>query len=231
MHFSITGQERKQCDTRLSWEDKNLVSIEPLLRERPSAPRRRTQILEAAEQCFRLHGFHAASMSQIAAEAKMSAGLIYRYFASKESIIAAIVERDVRQTVLQADAVQADQAGIFPAMFDQVRAQVRQRSDKAECALFLEVMAEAARNPKAAKLVGDARRRIADRLCALVAAAAPGRWSESEVATKVDLLLILLDSVAFKTVADPSFDCEKTADQLVGYAARIFEQDERPPQI
>lgn len=163
-------------------------------------------------------------MAQIAAEARISAGLIYRYFSNKESIIAAIVERDVRHKMLQADAIEADPAGVFPALFDQFRVQVRQRSNRAECAMFLEIMAEAARNPKAAKLVGDARRRIAERLCGLVAAAAPGRWPTEEVSAKVDLLLVLLDSVALKAVADPSFDCEQTADRLVDYVICIFEQ-------
>jgi AcrR family transcriptional regulator len=194
------------------------------LRERPSAPRRREQILEAAERCFRQHGFHATSMAQIAAEAKMSAGLIYRYFVSKDSIIEAIVERDVRQTVIETNALQADPVGIFPAMFEQIRAGVDKRGDKAACALFLEVMAESARNPVTAKLVCDARRRIAASVCDLVGAAAPGRWSDEEIAAKVDLLMALLDSVALKTVAEPSFDRERTADQLVDYAKRIFDQ-------
>lgn len=206
------------------WEVKKLALLELQPIERPSAPRRRKQILEAAEQCFRRYGFHAASVAQIAAEANISAGLIYRYFTNKESIIAAIVERDVRHLVLQADAIQADPAGVFPALLNQFRVQIRRRSNRAECALFLEIMAEAARNPKAAKLVGDARRRITERLCDLVAAAAPGRWSKEALSAKVDLLLILLDSIAFKTIADPSFDCERTADQFVNYAACIFEQ-------
>jgi AcrR family transcriptional regulator len=202
-----------------------LISIEPLCRERPSGPRRRKQILDAAERCFRLYGFHASSMSQIAAEAEISVGLIYRHFVNKDEIIAAIVEHDVRQTVLETDALQTSEAGIFPAMFNQFRDQIRRRSDKGECALFLEIMAEAARNPVAAKMVSEARRRIAGGLCALVAKAAPGRWSDVEVAAKVELLLILLDSVAFRTVAHPAFDYNETADQLVGYAAQIFEQD------
>ena len=38
-------------------------------------------------------GFHAASMAHIAQTADMSAGLIYRYFASKAAIVKAIIER------------------------------------------------------------------------------------------------------------------------------------------
>ena len=55
----------------------------------------RDRILQAAQRCFVEHGFHAASMASIAATAEMSAGLIYRYFESKNEIIVAIIERQL----------------------------------------------------------------------------------------------------------------------------------------
>ncbi|HCN8485381.1 TPA: helix-turn-helix transcriptional regulator, partial [Escherichia coli] len=41
---------------------------------------RQDEIINAARRCFRRCGFHAASMSQIASEAQLSVGQIYRYF-------------------------------------------------------------------------------------------------------------------------------------------------------
>ena len=55
---------------------------------------RRDEILEAAQRCFVRSGFHQTSMQEICAEAGMSAGNLYRYFPSKEAIIAGIAERD-----------------------------------------------------------------------------------------------------------------------------------------
>ena len=55
---------------------------------------RRALILAAAERAFLKDGFHAASMQTVAAEAGMSPGNLYRYFRSKEDIIAGIAERD-----------------------------------------------------------------------------------------------------------------------------------------
>src|SRR5215210_5266667 len=51
------------------------------------------QILNAAIVCFAKCGFHQTSMHDISAEAGISVGLIYRYFANKEAVIAAIADR------------------------------------------------------------------------------------------------------------------------------------------
>jgi AcrR family transcriptional regulator len=51
---------------------------------------RRRQILDAARRCFVRDGFHATSMEDILGEANLSAGAVYRYFKSKDEIIAAI---------------------------------------------------------------------------------------------------------------------------------------------
>src|ERR1700730_16492390 len=55
---------------------------------------RRLEILDAAQRCFARAGFHGASMQEICAEAAMSPGNLYRYFPSKEALIAGIAERD-----------------------------------------------------------------------------------------------------------------------------------------
>ncbi|GAB3979856.1 hypothetical protein GCM10029978_076360 [Actinoallomurus acanthiterrae] len=51
---------------------------------------KRAEIVAAARRCFSRDGFHQTSMPDIAAEAGVSAGAPYRYFASKEEIILAI---------------------------------------------------------------------------------------------------------------------------------------------
>ncbi|MEV7324604.1 helix-turn-helix domain-containing protein [Streptomyces sp. NPDC093970] len=51
---------------------------------------KRAEIVAAARRCFSRDGFHQTSMPDIAAEAGVSAGAPYRYFASKDDIILAI---------------------------------------------------------------------------------------------------------------------------------------------
>ncbi|AVZ71738.1 TetR/AcrR family transcriptional regulator [Streptomyces lunaelactis] len=53
---------------------------------------RRRQILDGATRCFARNGFHATSMQDILREAGLSAGAVYRYFRSKEELIAAIAD-------------------------------------------------------------------------------------------------------------------------------------------
>ncbi len=49
-------------------------------------------ILESALELFAEHGFHVTSISQIAKKAKISKGLIYNYFESKNEILNEIIK-------------------------------------------------------------------------------------------------------------------------------------------
>ncbi|MFC9895273.1 TetR/AcrR family transcriptional regulator [Nocardia sp. NPDC127579] len=55
--------------------------------------RRRQQILDAARVCFARKGFYDTSMQDVFAEAELSAGAVYRYFKSKNDIIAALANQ------------------------------------------------------------------------------------------------------------------------------------------
>ena len=54
---------------------------------------RRSEIVDAAMTCFSREGFHRTTMQDIVHQSGLSAGAIYRYFTSKEDIIAAIAEQ------------------------------------------------------------------------------------------------------------------------------------------
>jgi AcrR family transcriptional regulator len=60
--------------------------------QRPPQPDRRLNILLAAEKLFALHGFHAVSIRQIAAEADVPLALIGYYYGSKNELYEAIFE-------------------------------------------------------------------------------------------------------------------------------------------
>jgi TetR/AcrR family transcriptional regulator, repressor for uid operon len=111
---------------------------------------RHFRILAAAERAFVLHGFHATTMQHVAAEAGMSPGNLYRYFRSKEAIVAGLCTRD--QAELAADFAALGHAGdIFADMklmlHKKLVAEPRQRLQ-----LVIEIWAEATRNPAVAEI-------------------------------------------------------------------------------
>src|SRR3954471_24176326 len=53
---------------------------------------RRREILEAAKMCFLKHGYGKTSLDDIAQQAKLSRPLLYRKFANKEAIFAALYD-------------------------------------------------------------------------------------------------------------------------------------------
>jgi AcrR family transcriptional regulator len=61
------------------------------------AEARRNQILDAATTCFARNGIQQTTIKSICAEAGLSAGAVYGYFASKQAILQAVYERDVLQ--------------------------------------------------------------------------------------------------------------------------------------
>lgn len=54
---------------------------------------RRRQILDAAVKVMQQTGFHQMSMQDLAAEANVSVGLIYKYFGGKEDLLLATIVR------------------------------------------------------------------------------------------------------------------------------------------
>ncbi len=106
---------------------------------------RRAEILAAAQRCFVRSGFHGASMHDICSEAGMSPGNLYRYFPSKEALIAGIAERDraeVGQRFARADLAH----GLFTVIEDMARHYFA-RWPMERVLLCTEVMSEARRNP------------------------------------------------------------------------------------
>src|SRR3954469_23819982 len=59
-----------------------------------STSERRRIVLDAAERSFTRAGFHRTTMQDVAAEAGMSPGNLYRYFPSKDALVAGLCERD-----------------------------------------------------------------------------------------------------------------------------------------
>ena len=172
------------------------------------AEARRQQLLDAATQCFRAHGFHGASMAEIARTAGMSPGHIYNLFENKEDLIGAIVARDQAQWLAKAEAM-LRAPDVAQAMLDGVAHGVQDCTDRAGSALRLEVAAEAGRNPKLATVVQAADAASRERCERLIgtALAQRGRSLDPEVLrARAAALAALFDGLMVRSVRDPDMD-------------------------
>ncbi len=111
---------------------------------------RREQIVGAAMTCVCLYGLHKATTAAIAKEAGFSEGQMYRYFDNKEAIIEAIAEH---LTACHLDRIIT--ASTSSELADIISGDMMDSSperDK-ERTLFLELHAEATRNPAVAAIL------------------------------------------------------------------------------
>src|SRR5438445_13856519 len=77
--------------------------VEP--RQRLSSDVRRQLILDAARSVFAEHGFHGAGTAEIARRAGCSEPMLYKHFASKQALFAAVLDDATAQLKQRIHAV------------------------------------------------------------------------------------------------------------------------------
>jgi AcrR family transcriptional regulator len=167
---------------------------------------RRQHILDAACACVRRDGFHGASMAEIAKAADLSVGQIYRYFDNKEAIIAAIADRDLAEMHEKFAELESHDETLAEAVVTRCAEGLEQKYDLDRAALMLEVLAEAARNPKVAAIVQAAdaeERRLGRRI--LESAGLTG-LGERELAARGEVLSMLFEGMMVRAVSNPDGD-------------------------
>lgn len=69
----------------------------PPVKERADAARNRIKVLDAAARLFRAHGVAAVSMDQVAAEAGVGKGTLFRRFGDKAGLAVALLDEQERR--------------------------------------------------------------------------------------------------------------------------------------
>jgi AcrR family transcriptional regulator len=177
-------------------------------RDSPRAEAQRERILCAAQKCFIEHGFHAASMANIAETARMSAGLMYRYFENKNAIVLAIIERQLHEGRDQIARLHSSSELAAELLDVFSRWQARDPSVM-NAALFLEMSAEATRDPQIAAAL-----RASDELILADLQSWMNRSREDgglglppeTVATRAYLLQCLIKGLTVSAVRQPDVD-------------------------
>lgn len=173
---------------------------------------RRRQILDAARRCFVRNGFHATSMQDLLAEARLSAGAVYRYFSGKEAIIGAIASEALAEVT---EAFTARDGARPPDLDDLVDLVLRGdgpslAASRESAGLLVQIWAEALRSPSLAARL----REVMDEVRALISRMAArhqeqGRLSSDASPESVaDSLIAFIDGFVVRRAvygdADPT---------------------------
>lgn len=182
------------------------------------------RILDAAQQCFIRHGFHAASMASIAAAANMSAGLIYRYFDSKNAIILAIIER---QLAIMHDEISALRSDLnLASLFGELFASWQRGSARGmRPALYLELSAASTRDPQIAQAVRKFDHVRLTESCAWLKQVAKANGmdlTDAEVRQSEFALRCFIDGLALHAVRESDLDPAFVAESLKVLLPRLL---------
>jgi AcrR family transcriptional regulator len=173
---------------------------------------RRRQIVEAALRCFARNGIHPTSMHDIFREAGLSAGAVYRYFPTKDSLVAAVVDQvlGMSQSAVEADhGPQEGIEGLLESLLG-VFAEPGPGDEDVRYGLALQIWAEAIRSPQ----VGAALRANTDGLRAIVAAQVSSAQESGEISADLDphalarALTALFEGYALQRALDPAIDTD-----------------------
>ena len=120
---------------------------------------RRRHVLVSAWRCFARDGFHATSMDDVIAATGMSSSAVYRYFRSKEELVAAASQESLAQLRELFDRLLAQQPAPTPAAtITALVGQLTQRSEHADYDLSkiaIHAWAESLRRPELAASTRD----------------------------------------------------------------------------
>jgi AcrR family transcriptional regulator len=193
-------------------------------KDTPRAGAQRERILCAAQRCFIDSGFHAASMASIADTAQMSAGLMYRYFENKSAIVLAIIERQLQEGRTQIAQLRSS-SELAAALLDVfTRWQARDPS-VVNAALFLEMSAEATRDPQIAAALRRSDALILSDLAGWMNRARDDGGlglPPDTVATRALLLECFIRGLAVTAVRQPDMDARTIKDSIDAVVDRLL---------
>jgi len=132
---------------------------------------RTRQIVDGAAACFSTRGFHQTTMQDICKQSALSPGAVYRYFASKEEIIEAMVSERRRAGVALIEAVSREHTNTLARMEEIADLFFSRLEDASGCALDVELWAEAQSNPRVREMMQADADEFAGAFEAMIAAA------------------------------------------------------------
>lgn len=174
--------------------------LEPLAQ--PANPDRSEEILVLVRSAFAEKGFDGASMRDLARAAGMSVGNFYRYFPSKDAIIAAMAAHDM-------DEMDADFADIrlsdnpLPLIREKIRLKIEGCAERGR--LWAEITAAAQRKPEIARISSGVEDMVAHNMV-LVFARLSGlspEKAQAQFGAQVRFIILLVKSATMRHASQP----------------------------
>lgn len=170
-------------------------------------------------------------MQEICAEAGLSAGALYRYFASKSELIIAIAERDCQEFRAPL-ASNTDDHGFHARLRAASRNWV-ERLTQNDRTLVAEVIAEAARDPDLAARLRETDRPMREALAALVREGQ--MMGEVEPSLDVDqavrTVILALDGIMIRFLVSGSADTRQVVQDFHHLFERFFAPSVQRPVV
>ncbi|XTZ37830.1 TetR/AcrR family transcriptional regulator [Salmonella enterica] len=188
--------------------------MQPKISQEQRHQQRKNEIIESARRRFRASGFHAASMSQIATEAQLSVGQIYRYFASKDAIIEEMIRRIIDYRI--AEMEDKTQTHHLPEVLAW-----RHTLSEDDDALMLEMAAESTRNPQVAAMMAEADARMFENACNHLQSTHP-HLTPSRVRCCVELMAVLMEGTTFRRLTPQKCDPAQLQQLYQEISAMLF---------
>ncbi|HOW68071.1 MAG TPA: TetR/AcrR family transcriptional regulator [Verrucomicrobiota bacterium] len=174
------------------------------------------KVIDAARKCFVRHGFHATGMAEIAKACRMSVGNIYHYFPHKNAIVQAITD-EVRSRLFPALKDLASHADPLPGLVEVMLHSLQEIGTNSNARLWMEISAEASRNPVIRKTClafdRDFRKILESLLKRALAAGQLPAGTDSEWTAL--WLVALLDGATARLSMEPDLDVSRLQDRMV----------------
>src|SRR5437667_9489577 len=173
---------------------------------------RRQQVLDAAAECFARKGFHCTTMHDICQMAELSPGAVYRYFRSKDEIIGAMEEQGRQHSAAIIDAVTSERSSTLDVLEGLVDVFFSKLEDVRDCAVHIELWAEALSNPRIKETVVRVDESIREAFSQRIVKDAQGR---GEINPNLDrdavarVLMAFWDGLVLQKTLDPTADIWK----------------------
>ncbi|ONF97450.1 TetR/AcrR family transcriptional regulator [Sphingomonas jeddahensis] len=188
-------------------------------------------MIQAAREAFAANGFHGTGVAQIAHASGIAVGQIYRDFANKEAIVAAIVERDLEDFLSEQGLCAAGAAGDPEAVRAWIGNFVACKEPESGGRLVAEIMAEASRNDRIAEIVRNVNERMSQELSSALRLLVPASVSPARFECVAEMIQTIAAGVFQRRITEqdqPSSEAIRSLMGCINAAIDGLQREEQP---